>query len=135
MRNRYELRGKEVFDQNTNMRALIERLLDKVEMAYPWEQYITIMNEIFSAVNAIMLFYFDAPTVFAGNETDVEQYTKTLQNAKEGIGTVNHYAREVGMDPIVPEPDETLAGLFKVCCEYTYDATDYSIHCGADLDS
>ena len=123
-----------VYNEKTNMRAKIERLLEEAKRQYSRDKYVRVAHEVLDAANDVRHFSFQAVNAYDGDEQALRTYPDDLRKAENGIVVVNSYARQLGIEPIMPEPDDTLAGLFNLCCEYKYDVCAYLLEKGLGID-
>jgi len=130
MEEKYKIRKKEVFDKNTNMRALIICLIKKAKEHYDHEHYLSVVEQVCDATIDVVNFSYQAENAFLGDEEARLSFDGFATKAEKAIVVINENAKRLEMNPIIPEYDGTLAGLFQVCSEYKYDACDYIIHCG-----
>ena len=113
--------------QNKNMVNECIALYNIAKEKTTKENFFKICDMINDSQKAIIDFAFDCVDAQFGKEDAVRNYENMLQNAKNGISTINKIGTELTKKEIIIFNDDSGKEIFKICCEYRNQYTDYMI--------
>lgn len=114
------------------LREKIEYMLNLIEPAYTCDEYITVIDKISEAEDALVKYAF-APTDVRIGLVREEQLEPFYNAAIDGMRLINSFAEKVYKEPIFNLSDTSHEAILKICSEYERSSAMYLLDHAEDF--